>query len=335
VFTPKGDLYRLPAKATVLDFAYYIHTEVGNHCVGAKIDGKNVPIRHLLESGKKVEILTSSTQMPKMEWVNTVVSSHAKSKIRTSVRDIQSREASLGREVLERKLKNRKIEWDEGVVNQLIKKSGFKESFDFYKKLYEETIDMNSLIELYQDLYKRETGMAERVPARSAEEYNFDLEKDKQSIAIHGGTDVLVIDRNLKGIDFQMAKCCNPVYGDDVFGFVTVNGGIKIHRVNCPNAPALHERFGYRIVPAKWAGKGVSKYAITLHIVGNDDLGIVNNITSIISKESNIMLRSISIDSHDGLFSGVLTVLIDDTNVLNLLIKKLKTVKGVKAVSRT
>lgn len=335
VFTPKGDLYRLPAKATVLDFAYYIHTEVGNHCVGAKIDGKNVPIRHLLESGKKVEILTSSTQMPKMEWVNTVVSSHAKSKIRTSVRDIQSREASLGREVLERKLKNRKIEWDEGVVNQLIKKSGFKESFDFYKKLYEETIDMNSLIELYQDLYKRETGMAERVPARSAEEYNFDLEKDKQSIAIHGGTDVLVIDRNLKGIDFQMAKCCNPVYGDDVFGFVTVNGGIKIHRVNCPNAPALHERFGYRIVPAKWAGKGVSKYAITLHIVGNDDLGIVNNITSIISKESNIMLRSISIDSHDGLFSGVLTVLIDDTNVLNLLIKKLRTVKGVKAVSRT
>lgn len=335
VFTPKGDLYRLPAKATVLDFAYYIHTEVGNHCVGAKIDGKNVPIRHLLESGKKVEILTSSTQMPKMEWVNTVVSSHAKSKIRTSVRDIQSREASLGREVLERKLKNRKIEWDEGVVNQLIKKSGFKESFDFYKKLYEETIDMNSLIELYQDLYKRETGMAERVPARSAEEYNFDLEKDKQSIAIHGGTDVLVIDRNLKGIDFQMAKCCNPVYGDDVFGFVTVNGGIKIHRVNCPNAPALHERFGYRIVPAKWAGKGGSKYAITLHIVGNDDLGIVNNITSIISKESNIMLRSISIDSHDGLFSGVLTVLIDDTNVLNLLIKKLRTVKGVKAVSRT
>ena len=149
-----------------------------------------------------------------------------------------------------------------------------------------------------------------------------------------GEQDELVIGSNMKGIDFQLARCCNPVYGDDVFGFLTVGGGIKIHRTTCPNAPALRERFGYRIIKARWAGKGQGAYAITLHVVGQDDLGIVNNITSIISKEEHIMLRSINIDSHDGLFSGILTVLVDDTQRLTSLIKKLRTVKGVKAVSR-
>ncbi|MBQ2269299.1 MAG: bifunctional (p)ppGpp synthetase/guanosine-3',5'-bis(diphosphate) 3'-pyrophosphohydrolase, partial [Bacteroidaceae bacterium] len=175
-------------------------------------------------------------------------------------------------------------------------------------------------------------GLAERADARSAEEYNFMAEREKQ---VKGEDDVLVIDRNLKGIDFQMARCCNPVYGDEVFGFVTSGGGIKIHRTNCPNAPALRERFGYRVVKARWAGKGGGKYSITLHIVGQDDLGIVNNITSIISKEEKIMLRSINIDSYDGLFSGILTVLVDDTQVLSSLIKKIRTVRGVKAVSRS
>lgn len=333
VFTPKGDLFRLPPRATVLDFAYFIHTEVGNKCVGAKIDGKNVPIRHRLESGKRVEILTSNNQTPKMEWVNEVASSHAKSKIRTSVRDLQTREATLGRELLERKLKNRKIEWDESIANQLIKKSRFKESFEFYKALYEEELDANVIIDRYQELVKLASGTAERAAIRSAEEFNLEADAARHT-SEKQTNDVLVIDSNLKGLDYQFAKCCNPVYGDEVFGFVTSGGGIKIHRVDCPNAPALQTRFDYRIVPAKWAGKGGGKYPITLHVVGNDDLGIVSNISSIISKEAHIMLRSINIDSHDGLFFGLLTVMVDDTYVLNSLIKKLKGVKGVKAVSR-
>ncbi len=331
VFSPKGDLYRLPHGSTVLDFAYLIHSNVGNRCVGGRINGRNVPIRHKLESGQSVEIVTSNTQTPKMEWLNIVVSGHARSKIRTAVRDLQAREGVIARELLERKLKNRKIEWDESVINQLIRKVGFKESTEFYKAIAEERLDANAVIEKYQELYRREEGLGERAAVRSAEGYVMDAEQMQP----RSGSDVLVIDRHLKGIDFQMARCCNPVYGDEVFGFVTVNGGIKIHRTNCPNAPALRERFDYRIVPARWAGKGGSKYPITLRIVGTDDLGVVNNITSIISKEEQISLRSISVDSHDGLFYGILTVMVEDNQVLGKLIKKLGTVKGVKGVSRT
>lgn len=331
VFSPKGDLYRLPPGATILDFAYHIHTGVGNRCVGGRINGRNVPIRHKLESGETVEILTTSQQTPKAEWLNIVVSSHAKAKIRAAVKETQAGENVMARELLERKLKNRKIDWEESIINQLVKKAGFKESMEFYRAISEERLDMNHLIEMYVELGRRENNQLERASVRSAEEFNFEKEVERRS-QIEG--DVLVIDRNLKGLDFQMARCCNPVYGDDVFGFVTVSGGIKIHRTNCPNAAALRERFGYRVVAARWAGKGGGKYPITLNVVGNDDLGIVNNITSIISKEERIMLRSISIDSNDGLFSGILTVLVDDTQVLNVLMKKLRTVKGVKAVSR-
>ncbi len=332
VFTPKGDLYRLPPESTVLDFAYHIHSNVGNKCVGARVDGRNVPIRQKLESGQTVEIVTSNTQTPKFEWLSIVVSSHAKAKIRTSVRDLQAREGVIARELLERKLKNRKIEWDESVMNQLIRKVGFKEATEFYRAIAEERIDVNGLIEKYQELARREEGTAERAEVRSAEEYVMDKAEVVSSKS--GGDDVLVIDRNLKGIDFQMAKCCNPVYGDKVFGFVTVSGGIKIHRDNCPNATALRQRFGYRVVQARWAGKAGSKYPITLRVVGVDDLGVVNNITSIISKEEHILLRSINVEANDGRFYGILTVMIDDTQELSRLIKKLQTVKGVKAVSR-
>ncbi len=332
VFSPKGDLYRLPPGATLLDFAYHIHSGVGNRCVGGRINGRNVPIRHKLESGTTVEITTSNAQTPKSEWLSFVASAHARAKIRAAVKDLQTGETALARELLERKFKNRKIEWEESVVNQLIKKCGFKETAEFYRAIGEERLDVNDLIDKYVELSRRENNLLERAAVRSAEEFNFGKDVEKRS---QGDADVLVIDRNIKGLDFQMARCCNPFYGDDVFGFVTVSGGIKVHRCDCPNAPALRERFGYRVVNARWAGKGSGKYPITLHIVGNDDLGIVNNITSIISKGERIMLRSINIDSNDGLFSGILTVLVDDTQVLNALMKKLRTVKGVKAVSRS
>lgn len=331
VFSPKGDLYRLPPHSTVLDFAYTIHTGVGNRCVGGRIDGKNYSIRQPLESGQTVEILTSSTQKPKAEWINIAQSNHARSKIRSAVRELTAGDIALGKEMLERKMKNRKIDWDEAIINQLIKKMGYKESFDFFKDLGDEKLDVNRVLDTYVDLGRREQGLAERAAIRSAEEFNMNSEVMQKA---KGDQDELVIGRDLKGLDFQLARCCNPVYGDEIFGFVTVSGGIKIHRTTCPNAPALRDRFGYRIVKARWAGKGHGSYPITLHVVGQDDLGIVNNITSIISKEEHIMLRSINIDSNDGLFSGILTILVDDTQRLTALIKKLRTVKGVKVVSR-
>ena len=332
VFSPKGDLYRLPPHSTVLDFAYTIHTGVGNRCVGGRIDGRNVPMRQELESGKTVEILTQSNQTPKAEWLNIVQSPHARSKIRAAVRELAASESAMGKEILERKMKNRKVDWDESIINQLIKKLGFKESYDFFKAVGDERIDVNRAIDTYLEISRHEQGIGERAATRSAEEFNMDSDVAQKA---KGNEDELVIGRDLQGLDYQLAHCCNPVYGDDIFGFVTVQGGIKIHRTSCPNAPALRSRFGYRIVKARWAGKGSSSYPITLHVVGQDDLGIVNNITSIISKEEHIMLRSINIDSHDGLFSGILTVLVDDTQRLNSLIKKLRTVKGVKAVSRS
>ena len=332
VFTPKGDLFKLPVGSTVLDFAYLIHSKIGNRCVGGIVDGKNVSLRQPLRSGQRVEILTSNTQQPRLEWLNIVVSSHARSKIRQALREMKSRDSAMGREVLERKLKNRKLEWDERALNQLIKKLGYKEAGDFYTDIAEDKIDLNASLDTYVELQKREAGVAERAEVRSAETFSF---SDAAPTVDAGQEDVLVIDNsNLKGVQFQMARCCHPVYGDEVFGFVTVSGGIKIHRDSCPNAREMRERFPYRVVKVRWAGKGGSTYPITLHVVGQDDLGIVNNITSIISKEEHIMLRNISIESNDGLFYGELTVLVDDTTQLNSLIKKLRTVKGVKAVGR-
>ena len=203
---------------------------------------------------------------------------------------------------------------------------------DFYQSIANETTDINTLIDHYLEMQRKETDQREEVIYRSAENFNIQQATDEKNVY---KDDVLVIDQHLKGIDFKLARCCNPIYGDEVFGFVTISGGIKIHRCDCPNAPELKARFPYRIVRARWAGKSQGKqYPITLRIVGHDDIGIVTNITSIINKEDNILLRSISIDSNDGLFSGMLTIMVDDTNKLEALIKKIKTVKGVKQISR-
>ena len=199
----------------------------------------------------------------------------------------------------------------------------------FYKHIADGQLEVNTIIDTFLEIQMRDNPTVQDVPVRSAGEYTYQAD-NKQTES----DDVLVIDRNLKGVNYQLAKCCNPIYGDEVFGFVTVNGGIKIHRCDCPNAPELRKRFGCRVVKAKWSGKGASQYSITLRVVGNDDIGIVNNLTSIISKDQKLVLRSISIDSHEGLFSGKLVVMIDDTSKLEALIKKLQTVKGVKQVVR-
>lgn len=331
VFTPKGDLMKFPKGATVLDFAYRIHSNIGNHCVGAKINGKVVTFRHILKSGDQIEVMTSTVQKPKQDWLNIVKTSRAKAKIRLALKETQVKDGLYAKEMLERRMKNRKIEMDEGTMSHLIKKLGFKETNDFYRQIADVTLDINHVIEKYQEIQAYDNNLQGQQQTRSADEYSF--ENSIKNFTKSNG-DVLVIDRNLKGIDYQLSKCCNPIYGDDVFGFVTVSGGIKIHRKDCPNALEMRKRFGYRILQARWSGKADSKYTITLKIIGNDDIGIVNNITSVISKEENIMMRSINIDSHDGLFSGNLEINVEDTSKLNQLIKKLRVIKGVKQIIR-
>ena len=331
VFTPKGDLFKLPHGATVLDFAFHIHTNVGCRCTGGKVNGKHAQLRQILNNGDQVEILTSSTQSPKQGWLDIVTTSKARNKIRQSLNEIESRQAAFARETIERKLKNRKIDYDEPTMMRLIKRMGYKQVKEFYQKIADGLLDVNQFIDRYIQAIELITEPHD-VTIRSAEGYN--MQQDEQIKQSFSG-DVLVIDQNLKGIDFKLAGCCNPIYGDEVFGFVTTGGGIKIHRCDCPNAHDLHTRFGYRVVKARWAGKSKgSLYPITLTVIGHDDIGIVNNITSIISKEENIQLRNISINSHDGLFSGTLTVLIEENARLQALIKKLRTVKGVKQVNR-
>ena len=333
VFTPKGDLFKFPKGATVLDFAYHIHSKIGNTCTGARINNKVVTFREPLHSGDQVEIMTASVQKPKQEWLNIVKTSRAKAKIRLALKETQVKEGLFAKEMIERKFKNRKIELEESLMTRLIKKLRFKETSDFYRQIASGELDVNTVIEKYLELQVKEQHIIGDNMAQSADGFSLQGNTDKN--VDHPSDDVLVIDQNLKGIDFQLAKCCQPIYGDEVFGFVTAGGGIKIHRCDCPNAPELRKRFGYRIVKARWSGKGSSKYSITLHVVGNDDIGIVNNLTSIISREEKLTLRSISIDSHDGLFSGNLVVMLDDTSKLEALIKKLKAVKGVLNVTRS
>ena len=332
VFTPKGDLLKFPKGATVLDMAYHIHSKIGSTCVGARVNNKVVTFRQVLQSGDQVEIMTSSNQKPRQEWLSIVKTSRAKAKIRLALKETQVKEGLFAKEMIERKFKNRKIELEEPIMQQLIKKLGFKEVSDFYRQVADQTIDINTLIDKYLELQQGDRVQTGDNLARSAEE--FVLDEEKATRQLPQNDDVLVIDRNLKGIDYQLARCCNPIYGDPVFGFVTISGGIKIHRTDCPNAPEMKRRFGYRVVRAKWSGKGASQYSIALRVIGVDDIGIVNNLTSIISKEEKLILRSINIDSSDGLFRGNLVVMIDDQAKLEALIKKLRTVKGVKQVDR-
>lgn len=327
VFTPKGDLQKLKKGATLLDFAYNIHTNIGNKCVGGIVNGKHVQLKYVLKNGDQVEVLTSSTQKPKIDWLNIVTTSKSKNRIKQTLKEIDYKEAENGKETLLRRLKNWKIEYNEAEIVRLAKKLGYKNISVFYQAITNERINLSEVRTLLSEPEQREN-----TEQRSAE--NYSLQTELERITSSSSSDVLVIDQNLKNINYSLAKCCNPIYGDDVFGFVTVNGGIKIHRKNCPNAPQMISRFGYRIVEARWSGKSGQQYPITLRIVGHDDIGIVTNITSVISKELNINMRSISVDSNDGLFQGSISIQINDLNALELLIKKIKNIKGVKQVTR-
>lgn len=328
VFTPKGDLFKLPKGATVLDFAFAIHTKLGSKCVSAKINGKNVSIKHRLKSGDQVELLTSPNQSPKQDWLSFVVTSKARTKIKQSLKEESTKQVDYAKELLKRRFKNKKIEEEEARLMRLIKKMGYKTVTDFFVEIAEERLDVNTVIEQYLDFEKKEKETNEHFELRSAEGFqNLMVQSEITS------KDELVIDQNLKGIDYTLAKCCNPIYGDEIFGFVS-SQGIKIHRTNCPNAPDMFKRFGYRVVKARWTGSASLSYSATLRIVGHDDIGIVTNISSIIAKENGMSIRSIAIDSNDGLFQGNISVMLSNTSALDSLIKKIKAVKGVMQVER-
>ena len=337
VFTPKGDLYKLPQGASLLDFAFNIHTKVGSQCVGGRVNGKNRKLNYRLTSGDTVEIFTSSQQEPSHDWLNIVVTSKARNKIRALLKEAEAKSADIGKEMLLRRLKNHKIEFDEATMSRTLTRMGHKNSIEFFSALGHGDIDITSVIDAYTGSGEKPQE-AERVSASEFTLQNFSA-PDSATAAAEGkdgsGQDVLVIGEGIKGMSYRMARCCNPIYGDEVFGFVSAEGVIKIHRSDCPNAAHIRERYPYRLVPTRWSGKIGSQFAATLRVVGKDDLGIVTNITSIISKEKNVSLRTISIDSDDGLFQGILVVGVSDTSSLNSLIKKIKTVKGVKDVQRS
>ncbi len=330
VFTPKGDLKKLPKGATVLDFAFSIHSKIGSTCVSGKVNGKNVPIKYKLKSGEQVEINTSPNQSPKQDWLSFVVTSKARNKIRQLLKEEAGKQIDFAKEMLLRRMKNRKIDYNEAVLSQLIKKLRYKTVTDFYIAIAESKVDVNSIIDKYVEFEKKETLVDEIPVERSANQFKLQTHtEDRHSL------DELVIDQNLKGVDYRLAKCCNPIFGDKIFGFISTQG-IKIHRMNCPNAHDLFSRYGYRVLKARWTGQGSasSSYTTLLRVIGNDHINIVANLMSIISKEEGVQLRSINIDSDDGLFQGTLSVSIVNTSKLETLIKKLKEVKGVKQINR-
>lgn len=327
-FTPKGDLYRLPLGATLLDFAFGIHTNVGCQCTGGRVNGKNQKINYKLQSGDTVEVFTSTQQVPKQDWLNYVVTSKARNKIRVAIKEQESRVAELGKELVQRRFKNRKIEIDEADMSKVIKKLGSKTVTEFYTRVADGALDVNDIVEAYLAL----TRAGEDVGKISASEYMMQPAVESEGPS---SSDVLIIGNNIKGINYRLAKCCNPIYGDKVFGFISSEGVIKIHREDCPNAANIRIRYPYRLIRTEWSGKLGAQFGATIRIVGNDDIGIVTNITSIINKEKNVTLRNISVDSNDGLFQGFIIVGVNDTNSLNQLIKKLQTVKGVKNVERS
>lgn len=324
VFTPNGDLHKLRKGATLLDFAFSIHTKLGCTCIGGKLGNKNVTISYVLKNGDQIEVLTSSNQKPRADWLKLVTTSKAKQKIRQVIKETETNEANMGREIILRRFKNWKIEFDEARLSRLAKKLGYKTISELYIDINNEEKDILDFKEDYLNFDKKEEPAPENI---SAESYkgNDKLSKD----------DVLIINNETKGVQYTMAKCCNPIYGDEIFGFVGVSGGIKIHRKNCPNAPQMMARFGYRIVNAAWEASSNEQSICTLYVSGRDDLGVITNISSLISKENSVTLRSISIDSDAGSFDGKLVLTVKDLESLERIIQKIKNVNGVHSVVRS
>lgn len=331
IFTPKGDLFRLPLGATILDFAFAIHSKIGCSCIGGKVNGKTHKINYELKNGDTVEVLTSSTQQPKQQWLSIVTTSKAKNKIRQSLNEISNRSAEFAKELLQRRFKNRKIEIEEAILTKVIKRLGYKTATDFYNEISSEKLDIGQIVDSYVALKEKEDETQQIASSRSAQEFVM----QPPALSSSESSDVVIIGEGIKGINFKLSKCCMPIQGDDIMGFIASDGAIKIHKRGCPNARHLMSRYPYRTIKAAWSEiVGGNQFAVPLSIIGNDDIGIVNNITSLITKEKSVSLRSIAIDSNDGLFQGRLVVGVNDTVSLNNLIKKITAIKGVKDVRR-
>lgn len=326
-FTPKGDLRKMPAGSTLLDFAYEIHSQLGDKCVGGMVNGKKVTLKYRLKNGDQVTIETSNNQRPKMDWLDFLVTSKARNRVRASLNEEKKKLAEQGREILVRKFKNWKLELNDEVIRKILKRYDFKLALDFYCELAEGKINPLEVKSLFTEKAEEETSrtkMEELLPLKNIEQLTFE-----------GGDDYLIIDNDLKNVIYHLAKCCNPVFGDSVFGFVTIRDGIKIHRAGCPNAPQMKERFPYRIIKAKWketANPGA--FVTTLHISGVDEAGIVSDLSHIIAKDAGAKLRSININTNRGKFEGVLKLSVYNTDHLEFLIQKMKKVKGVLSVTR-
>jgi len=326
VFTPKGDLRKLAAGATLLDFAYEVHSGVGDRCVGGKVNGKNVTLRHKLQNGDQISVDTANHQRPKMDWLDFVVTSKAKNRIKASLNEEVKREAENGKEILLRKVKNWKIEYNDDSIRKLLKHYKFKLAQDLY---YNISIGKIDTLEIKDLLVEKKDESARQLVTEM-------LSKDKvQELEFSGGDDYLVIDNNLKNVIYKLAPCCNPIFGDQIFGFVTINEGIKIHRQSCPNAPQMVERYPYRIIKARWQDtKKKTSFQATIRISGTDELGIVGQISHVISKDIGVQMRSINIDTNNGAFDGTLRVFVNGLDHLDFLMNKLKSINGVIGVSR-
>ncbi|HJX71191.1 MAG TPA: RelA/SpoT family protein, partial [Bacteroidales bacterium] len=325
VFTPKGQLRKFPAGSTVLDFAYDIHSDVGSSCTGAKINGKNVPIRHVLQNGDRIEIQTSKNQSPKLDWLNFVITSKAKAKIRQKLNEEKFKEAENGKEIFKRRLKNWKIPYSDDIIRVLLKKYKLKNAQDLYYLISTEKIELGEIKDFIVEIeQQQEEGHV------TPDEKPVDTEKTFRT-----GEDFLIIDEKVSNIDYKLSKCCSPIFGDDVFGFVTISDGIKIHRTNCPNAAQLLSKYGYRVVKARWnKSDGTTSFPVEIKISGEDVPGLLNNISDVVSREFRIALRSISMDTDNGVFQGRLKLMVLDIKHLDSLIARLHKIKGIYSVKR-
>ena len=324
VFTPKGDLRQLPAGATLLDFAFDIHTAVGASCVGGKVNGRNVTIRHILQNGDHVSILRSKNQKPKQDWLSFVVTNKAKTKIRQVLNEEKTKAAAEGKEILMRRLKNWKIVYNDTVIQSLLSHYHLRYAQDLY---YLIAIEKLELLDIKNVLTKADTA-ATAILDVTAEE------KEIKETHVTQYSDYLIIQNKVEGLDYKMSKCCNPVFGDRIFGFVTISEGIKIHRTSCPNAHNMLSRYPYRLIAAKWSKSGnIPSFIASVKVTGVEDIGIVNKIADIIT-EHKVVMRSFNYNMNDGLFEGILNILVPNSDVLHKIIRKIQNLKGIVKASR-
>tara|TARA_B100000902_G_scaffold221471_1_gene210396 strand:- start:17357 stop:19564 length:2208 start_codon:yes stop_codon:yes gene_type:complete len=324
VFTPAGDLKTLPKSATALDFAFEIHTEVGKTCLGVKVNGKLVPLSYILKSGDQVEVITSKKQTPKKDWLTFVVTARAKSKIKASLKEDKKKIGNEGKEKLVRKLKQLKIKFDNKVEKELVRYFQIRDSLELFFRIATGVISNNELKE-----FARNRGMGWYTSIKNK------ISRGPRKKSIIDKDKMIVFGDNDEVINYKLSTCCNPIGGDEIFGFTTVEEGIKIHRTSCPNAIEMRSNYDYRLIKARWVSKDSIDFIAYLNIKGIDRIGLMNNVTKIISSQMNVNIKAVNIISNDGLFEGKITLKIHNVSFLNSLIKKLKTIEGLKTIKRS